>query len=68
MITPIDITSEDWCRQLQIASSQIRVVVWCESGDNVIEAYSCDTPAEVEYLRKNMSDRGEVYNTEVNGA
>ena len=49
---------------IEKAQKSLKVIVWAESGDRVVEAYTCDTQQEVLAVKNLLASQGEIYQTQ----
>jgi hypothetical protein len=62
-MTKLDISGKEWRRALNRASAGMKIVIWAECGEEVVEAWACDTQAEAADLYDQLDAVGEVFTT-----
>jgi hypothetical protein len=64
MIQPVDVSRKDWRQKLDEAHYELKILVWAESDEKIVEAYTCDTVVEAKEMYDKLKELvGEPYMT-----
>lgn len=62
-VCKLNISGKGWRGALNRASASLKIVIWAECEEEVVEAWACDTQAEAASLYDRLDAVGEVFST-----